>query len=461
MRDKDISKDFPKGPKGKIITGNTIDFKADPLGFLIYIAEEYGDVAKFRLGPFQNVYLISNPDLIKQILVTKQRSIVKSRDFNSLRPLLGQGLLTSESDFHMRQRRLIQPAFKKSHIISYAQDMIDITLDYISTWKNREERIITEDMMSIALGIINKTMFSMDFKDGYEVIGKPIEASLKVVVQRMRNLFRLPLWVPTKRNREYKRAIQSLEIVINSIIEKRRADTEKHEDMLGILIDARNEEDGLGMTNQQVRDELMTIFLAGHETTATALSWSLYLLSQHPEVENKLFNEIETVIGSRNPTPGDYMKLTYTQNIIWETLRLYPPLYVISREAKEDIEIGGYHFKKGDMFLLSQYVMHRNAKYFDNPDAFIPERFENGYIKTLPAFAYFPFGGGPRVCIGNHFAIMEAVLVLACIAQRYRVRLAPDHHEVKPLPLLTLRPRRELRMIIEKRIKEGIQSRSF
>ncbi|MGE7780490.1 cytochrome P450 [Peribacillus sp. NPDC097264] len=450
MLDKDVH-GSPTGPKGRLITGHTKEFQSDTIGFLTRLAREYGDVAKLRLGPFQNVYLISDPDLIKQILVTKQKSFLKSRDFNSLKPLIGEGLITSEKDFHLHQRRLIQPSFKKTHISNYGQDMIDLTREYISTWKNGEERMMTEDMMSLALSIVSKTMFSTELKDGYNLIGEPIDDALKVAIKRMRTLFHLPLWIPTKSNREYKEVLDRLDSVIYRIIERRRDEAESRDDMLGILMDARDDVGGLGMSDQQVRDEVMTIFLAGHDTTATALSWTLYLLSQHPEVEAKLFHEIDTVIGNRPPTPDDFMKLSYTQNIIWESLRIYPPLYVLSRNAAEDVSLGNYHFKKGDMFLLSSYVMHHKPEYFDQPESFIPERFENNYLKTIPPFAYFPFGGGPRVCIGNHFAVMEAVLVLACITQQYRIKLAPDHHEVKPLPLLTLRPKSGLRMIVEER----------
>lgn len=441
----------PLGPKGKLISGHLKEFQTNTLDFLTRLATEYGDVAKIRFGPFQNVYLVSDPEMIKQVLVSKQKHFVKSQDFHALKPIIGEGLLTSEKDFHMRQRRLIQPAFKRSHIINYGQDMIDITSDYIDAWKDGEERIITQDMMSIALGIISKTMFSMDFKEGYDVLGGPIESAMRIAVKRMRTLLRLPLWVPTKSNREYKKAVRTLDDVIYAIIGKRREDLEKPEDMLGILLDAKDDDDGLGMTDRQVRDELMTIFLAGHETTANALSWTLFLLSQHPEIENKLFEEINTVIGNRPPSPGDFMKLTYTQNIIWESMRLYPPAFVTGREVEEDVEINGYPFKKGDVILVSQYVMHRKPEYFHDPQSFKPERFENDFVKTIPAYAYFPFGGGPRVCIGNHFALMEAVLVLATIAQRYKLRIAPDHHEVKPLPSITLRPRRGLRMILVKR----------
>ncbi|MFY4777393.1 cytochrome P450 [Metabacillus sp. RGM 3146] len=451
MNDNSASPISHSGPKGKLITGNLREFKSDTVGFLSRMAKEYGEVARFRLGPFQRNYLITNPDLIKEILVTKSKYFVKSQEFSALKPMIGEGIFTSEKPLHTQQRKLIQPAFKRANIDNYALDMIDITTDFASTWQDGEERIATRDMMDITLNIINKTMFSMDFKDGHHLIGKPLDVSMQMAVKRMRFVLRLPLWVPTKHNREYKKAVQSLDQVVYDIIEKRRSDEAVHEDMLGILMDARDENDGSGMSYNQIRDEVMTIFVAGHETTSTALSWAFYLLSQHPEVEKKLHEELDSAIGSRMPVPGDFKKLTYTQNIVWEALRLYPPAFIYGRRAIEDVEIGGYPFKKGDTLMLSQYLMHRSEKYFDNPDSFIPERFENNFMKTLPLFAFFPFGGGPRVCIGNHFAMMEAVFVIACIAKRYRLRLAPDHHEVKMLPHLTLRPRRGLRMIVEER----------
>ncbi|MBM7692023.1 cytochrome P450 [Peribacillus deserti] len=450
MSDSDGLKKVPSGPEGRLISGHVKDFQADPLGFLKRVSG-YGEVAKMRFGPFQNVYLISDPDLIKQVLVTKQKSFKKSQDFNALKPVVGEGLLTSEKEYHMRQRRLIQPAFKKTNIRSYAQSMIDITTDYVSKWRDGEERIITQDTMNITLDIISKTMFNMEFKEGYNIIGPPLDTVMHIAVKRMRKLFNLPLWIPTKKNREFNKAIEQLDAVLYTIIEKRRQDTEKHEDMLGILMDARDEEDGIGMTDIQVRDELMTMFLAGHETTANALAWTLLLLSQNPEAEQKFFDEVDQVIGSRSPAPEDFMKLTYTQNVIWESLRLYPPAFVIGREALEEVEIGDYQFKKGDMIMISQYVMHHKPEYFADPEIFRPERFENNFVKTIPAYAYFPFGGGPRVCIGNHFALMEMVLVLATMAQRFKVKLAPDHSRVTPYPSITLRPKGGIRMIVEER----------
>ncbi|WP_409292563.1 cytochrome P450 [Peribacillus sp. SCS-37] len=442
---------FQEGPKGKLITGNLKDFRADPLRFLRELAG-YGDAVKIRFGPTESVCLLSDPEMIKQVLVTKQKSFIKARDMRSLKTILGEGLLTSEKDLHMRQRRLIQPAFKKTHIASYGQDMIDVTTEYITRWHDGEERVITQDMMDITLGIISKTMFSVDFQDGHKVLGKPLETAMRVSSSRMRGLFTPPLWVPTKKNRMYKKAIKELDETLYRIIEERRKDTQKHEDMLTILLDAKDEEDGTGMSDQQVRDELMTIFLAGHETTANALSWTFHLLSQNPEAEQKLFEELDRVLDGREPEPGDFTKLTYAQNVIWESMRIYPPGFIVGREAIEDVEIGGLQFKKGDSIMMSQWVLHNKPEYFPEPDVFRPERFENNFIKTIPAYAYFPFSGGPRVCIGNHFALMEAVLVLAVIASKYRLRPA-DKTTVVPYPSITLRPKGGLRMVIEKREK--------
>jgi cytochrome P450 len=408
-------------------------------------------MAQIRFGPFQRVYVVTSPHLIKEVLVTKQKNFIKSHDLRVLRDVVGEGLLTSEKNIHLRQRRLIQPSFQHSHINNYATDMIDTTKRYLDKWKDGHEYVMTDEMMNITLGIITKTMFSMDFDEGVSKIGKPIETYMRLAVKRMRSLMPLPLWVPTKANRKYKHSIKSLNQVIYSIIESRREDKDVYDDLLGVLLTARDEKDGLGMSDDQLKDELMTIFLAGHETTANALSWTLYLLTQNPLVEQKLHAEIERVIGNSLIEPKHYRDLQYTQNVIWESLRLYPPAYIIGREVDRDVEIGSYALKKGDMVLMSQYAMHRKEDYFEQPDAFRPERFENNFIRSLPTYAFFPFGGGPRVCIGNHFAIMEAVLVLACIAQRFRWKLMPDHHEVRPQPLITLRPKHGLRMIVEEK----------
>ncbi|SEM97260.1 Cytochrome P450 [Mesobacillus persicus] len=454
MDDSFNNKQIPLAQNGSFFTGHLNDFQKNPLHFMQNLTSEYGSIVRFRLGPLHKVILLSDPELIKEVLVTKQKSFIKSKDVQSLKALVGEGLLTSEKEVHMQQRRLIQPAFKKTHINLYAQDMIDITEKYIGKWNDGMETEVTEDMLDITLGIISKTMFSMDFKEGHERLGDSVENGMKLAIKRMRSIIPLPLWIPSKTNREFKQVTQALDEVLFSIIGNRRQEDSPKEDLLGILMAAREENHGTGMTDQQLRDELMTIFLAGHETTANALSWTLYLLSQHPEVEEKLHKEIDSIIGTETLNPEHFQMLTYTQNVIWESLRLYPPAYVIGRQVDEDVEIGGFLFKKGETVFMSQYVIHRQADHFEEPDTFKPERFENNFMKTLPTYAYFPFGGGPRVCIGNHFAFMEMVLVLACIARRYRLLLSPNHKIIKPQPLITLRPKPGLKMRLEKRNSE-------
>ncbi|WP_432653201.1 cytochrome P450 [Salibacterium salarium] len=437
----------------KLLTGDLAAFESNPLDFLTYLSTQ-SDVASFRLGPFQNIQLISDPEMIKEILVTKQNNFVKSQDMTVLKSVVGNGLLTSEKDMHRSQRKRIQPAFKKNHISVYGEDMIQTTDDYIQQWKDNDQRAISEDMMNITLGIISKTMFGMPFQDGHKQIGKPMETVMQQAVKRMRAIIQLPLWIPVKNNKQLKQAVKSLDDVLFTIIANRRKDEQQNEDLLGILMDATDETGIHQMSDKQLRDELMTIFLAGHETTANALIWTFYLLTQNPEAERKLFDEIDSVIGSRKPSAEDYMNLPYTQHVFSESLRLYPPAYVIGRKADKNVEIDGHLFKKGNMILISPYVMHRKPEYFENPNSFIPERFERERQKELPDFVYFPFSGGPRVCIGNHFAMMEAVLVIATIARRFQLKLADDPKEVKPQPLITLRAKNVPLMRIEDRMKE-------
>ncbi|MED0678184.1 cytochrome P450 [Aneurinibacillus thermoaerophilus] len=439
------------GPKGLPITGNLFAFRKNPLEFLRRAAEEYGDIVHLRFGP-RHLYLISNPDYIKEVLVTKQAHFKKGKGLQVAKAVVGEGILTSEGKFHMRQRRLMQPSFRQDHIVSYGDTMVEYGEKLISKWKDGEERLISKDMMELTLSIITKTMFGTSINKNLNDIEHAIDVGLKYVSRRASSFIDIPESIPTKSNREFKEAAETLDKVIFSIIEERRkSEDENRGDLLSMLLAARDEDDGTGMTDHQVRDEVMTIFIAGHETTANTLSWTLYLLAQHPEAEQKLWSEIEQVLGGRKVTVHDLPKLKYAENIIWETLRLYPAAWAINREVTDEIEIGGHTFKPGESIMMSQYVMHRNPKYFDNPDAFIPERFAGNLLKEIPQFAFFPFGGGPRVCIGNHFAIMEATLILVTISQKFQLRLADPHNPVEPEPVVTLRPKNGLRMIVKKR----------
>ncbi|NOU93344.1 cytochrome P450 [Paenibacillus sp. LMG 31456] len=443
------------GPKGLLITGNLLAFRKDPLGFLLKTQQEFGDVAHMRFGPARHMYLINDPDLIKEVLMTKQKSFQKAKGLQTAKAVVGEGVLTSEGEAHLRQRRLMQPSFRKDRVSKYADSMVELTDDLLAGWKDHQERSITDDMMELTLNIITRTMFGTSLKGGLHDIGHAVEVGMKYVSNKASSIFDIPESIPTKSNLEFKQAAKTLDDVIYRIIEERRNNPNTNgtgDDLLSMLLAAKDEEDGTGMTDQQVRDEVMTIFLAGHETTANTLAWTWYLLSSHPEVEHKLWQELDQVLGGRKPTIDDLGKLDYLHQVIWESMRLYPAVWVINREATEEVEIGGHLFKPGDTLMMSQFAMHRNPKYYDHPEQFIPERFAGGeLLKRIPQFAYFPFGGGPRVCIGNNFALMEAALILATIGSRYKLSLAPNHPEVEPEPLVTLRPKLGLKMIVAAR----------
>ncbi|CAG7624282.1 cytochrome P450 [Paenibacillus allorhizosphaerae] len=446
-----VSTNIP-GPKGLPITGNLLAFRKDPLGFLMKAFQEHGDVVRIRFGPSRYVYLISDPEQIKEVLLTKQSAFTKAKGLQTAKAVVGEGILTSEGEAHMRQRRLMQPSFRKDRIVKYASAMVDLTENMLQSWKDGEQRSLTDDMMRLTLQIISRTMFGTSISTGVEEIGHAIDVGMKYVSHKATSVIDIPDNIPTKANVKFKQAAHTLDEVIYRIIEERRKEPDSgHSDLLSMLLTVRDEETGSGMSDKQVRDEVMTIFIAGHETTANTLSWTWYLLSQHPEVENKLWEELDRVLSGRKPTIEDMDQLQYTQQVIWESMRMYPAVWAVNRLVHEQVDIGGRIFEPGDTLMMSQFVMHRNPKYYDNADQFIPERFAGDLLKRIPQFAYFPFGGGPRVCIGNNFALMEATLLFATIASKFKLRLAPGHHEVVPEPLVTLRPKNGLNMVISAR----------
>lgn len=439
------------GPKGLPISGNMLSFRKDPLQFLIRAASEYGEVVHFRFGPNRQVFLLTNPDHIKEVLVTKQAKFRKGKGLQIARAVVGDGILTSEGQKHLRQRRLMQPAFHKDRIAAYGDTMVNHTLEMLATWKGGEERDIHKDMMELTLRIITETMFGKGLTENAEGIGHAIEYGLHYISEKATAFIDLPLSVPTRRNRLFKESAETLNKAIYAIIEERRSSAQTdRSDLLSMLLAARDEDDGTGMSDEQLRDEVMTIFLAGHETTANTMSWIWYLLSQHPEAEQKLYSELDSVLAGKTPTVADIPRLPYLNHVITEAMRLYPAAWAINREVVEEVEIGGRTYEKGDTLMMSQYVMHRKPEYFENPDQFIPERFDGDLLKRLPQFAYFPFGGGPRICIGNNFALMESALLLATIAQRFELRLAANH-PVEPEPVVTLRPKYGMRMRLTQR----------
>jgi cytochrome P450 len=438
----------PDGPKGHWLLGNLPTAPSARLDFFVNCAREFGDMVKLRFV-HRSVFLVSNPAYIEEILVTHSKNFNKHFGLRVNPLILGKGLLTSEGDFWLRQRRLIQPVFIRGRIVSYATSMVAAAERLIAGWKAGESRDIMTEMMHVTLEIAAKTLFGAEVDDAHAV-ARAMEVMQNNFLERFARLLPLPLWIPTPGNLRVKRAVRHLDDILFGFIRKRRAEYVERGDLLSLLLHARDEDDGSRMTDRQVRDEAMTLFLAGHETTALTLSWVWYLMAQHPEAEQKLWVELETVLGDRTPTVEDWPRLKFTEMIALESMRLYPPAYVIGREAIADCTIGGYVVPRGTTLLMPQWVVQRDARFYDDPEKFRPERWGEERVKTMPKFAYFPFGGGPRVCIGQQFAMMEMVMILATIAQKFRFRLQPGA-TVTPLPTFTLRPVPGIPGVIEPR----------
>jgi cytochrome P450 len=437
---------FPPGPYTGLKGWSFRALNQSPLEMFSELAR-YGDIVGIRVLNFRNIF-VNHPDLIEEVLVTHPRRYVKGRVLRANRHVFGEGLLTSEGDFWLRQRRLAQPAFHRAQIASYAETMVRYTQRMLESWRGGEERNVHQEMMRLTLRIVGKTLFDADVARDAQDVGKSLELLLELGANFRRTLF-IPHWVPTPANLRIKREIRFIEGILYRIIGERRASGRDTGDLLSMLLHAQDE-DGSRMTDKQLRDETITLFLAGHETTASSLSWTWWLLAQNPAVEAKLHGELDEVLGGRAPSLDDLPRLPYTGNVITESLRLYPPAWGLARVVIEDHELGGYPIRKGMGVAVAQWVVHRDTRWYDSPEEFRPERWENDFIKRIPRFAYFPFGGGPRQCIGNAFALMEATLILATIAQRYRLRLVPGH-PVVPLASITLRPRYGVRVLLESR----------
>ena len=430
---------LPPGPRGHWLQGHLPQFRGDRLEFMARCVREYGDVVGLRFG-HRRVYLVNHPDLLEEILVTQSRHFIKNFALRINPLVFGKGLLVSEQEFWLKQRRLIQPAFSRNRLAGYSQVMIDATQAMLASWKPGETRDIYTDMMRLTLAITARTLFDAEVDGDASEVSNALHLLQENFLVRINSLLLLPIWVPTPQNLRLRRIIRKLDEIIFRFIRQRRQNPVEKPDLLSILLQARDEDDGTGMTDRQVRDEAMTLFLAGHETTALALSWTWYLLAGHPEVEEKLQAEVDGVLAGRVPTFEDLPRLKYAEKVIQESMRYYPPVYLIGREAIDECVIGGFRVKRGTTLLMSQWLIHRDPRFFEQPEKFIPERWTEEFARTMPKFAYFPFGGGPRLCIGNTFAMMEMVLVLADIAQRFRFT-AKAGHDVTLWPSFTLRPR--------------------
>jgi len=423
--------------------GNALGFLRDPLGFLRRTGARHGDVVGVKLGPMR-ITLLSHPDLVEDVLVTRNKLWQKDAHLQTLRPVIGDGLLSSEGDFWRRQRRLAQPAFHRDRIASYGDIMVEHAARLAARWRDGEVRDVHVDMMRLTLDIVAETLFGTNVGDRAEDVGQALHDVLSVAVDPFELFFPVLKRLPTPQRRRFGRAIEKLDAIMYGVIEKRRRDGgAATSDLLSMLLHAQDE-DGGQMSNQQLRDECMTIFLAGHETTALNLSWTWLLLSQHPAVAARLRRELDEVLGDRRATFADLPDLKYTSHVISESLRLYPPAWSMGREARQDVEIGGFRVPRGGQVWFCPWSIQRDARWFDDPDTFWPERWQGDFAKTLHRYAYFPFGGGPRFCIGQSFAQMEAVLLLATLAQSFTVNVLA-RPRATPDPSVTLRPKHGLR----------------
>jgi cytochrome P450 len=437
----------PPGPKGTLLGGNVRQFRAALLNFLLETARGYGPLASFRIGP-RRVFLASGPDLIEQVLVTDAKHYIKHFGARAFKPVLGNGLVTSEGAFWHRQRKLIQPAFLKIRVQSYAQIMAELTDQMLDSWFPGKSVQIDYEFEALTSKIALKTLFDLEDSGDRQRFSGTLKLAFELMNVRLRRIFKLPLWVPTPANLRLQGAVGELDRTVEGFIASGRSRRDVGDDLLSRLL--AQHEDGTRMSDLQLRDEAMTLYLAGHETTALTLAWSWYLLSQNPNVENRLVSEWQDVLAGATPTADQLHRLPYTAAVIAESMRLYPPVYVIGREATDDLELGGYRVKRGYTVLMSQWVSHRDARYFPEPEEFRPERWENGLAKRIPKFAYYPFGGGQRLCVGSSFALMEAAIILAAVGQRYRFTLDPDA-VIGIKPQITLLPANGIPATLERR----------
>ncbi len=439
----------PPGPQQQWLFGNLKEFGRDRLGALSRWAQEFGDVVWARFGP-RYVVFINHPDLVEEVLVNQNRKFIKHYRLRDATRTLGQGLLISEGEFWRGQRKLVQPAFHRERIAAYGRLMVDLTERMLGTWADGQVRDAQDDMMRLTLEIVAKTLFDAEIGGDSANVSAAMETLMQAFVVRTASLISPPHWLPTPMNIRVEHAVRRLERILLSIIAERRQSGEDRGDLLSMLLRAQDEESGRRMSDAQLRDEVMTLFMAGHETTANTLAWTWFLLAGHPEAEARLHAELDQVLDGRAPTISDLPRLSYTESVINETLRVYPTVWMVGREAIEPVELAGYSIPVGTTIFMPQWVIHRDARWFDDPDAFRPERWEGGLMGRIHRYAYFPFGGGPRICIGNNFALMEATLILATLAQKFRLSLTPDA-EVTPLPTMTLRPAHGVKVLLSKR----------
>ncbi|RDV15367.1 cytochrome P450 [Pontibacter diazotrophicus] len=443
------SSQLPPGPKPTISLVNLLRFRRDSLGFLSKLAGQYGDIVHFKIGPLRVVYL-NHPDYIKEVLSKQHSNFVKGRPLEMAKVLLGEGLLTSEGEFHKRQSRIIQPAFHRRMMGIYAPAMTAYATRLMNGWEDGMRVDVMREMMKMSTGIAGKTMFNVDIEEEAPEIDQALESIMSLFGRITLPFAELLLKLPLPGTLRFFRAKAQLDKTIYRIIAERRRSMLNNGDLLSLLLQEQGETDGGGLSDQSIRDEALTLFLTAFDTTSIALTWTWYLLSQHPEVEADLHKELDSVLQGRLPTLDDYPQLKFTRMIFTESMRMYPPIYIIARQALEQFAIGNYVVPGGTIVLMSPYLIHRDSRFHPDPQQFNPYSWAQRPDGHYPKFEYFPFSEGPRSCIGQHYAWLEGILVLASIAQFWRMTLVPDH-SVEMAQLLNLRPKHGMMMQLHRR----------
>jgi cytochrome P450 len=429
---------LPPGPRNRSPFGQLFSFAPNPLSYLENLARRYGDVVHFKIRR-RDVFLLNHPDYIKDVLLTHHQKFVKNPGFQNISRILGEGLLSSEGEFHLQQRRRIQPAFHRQRLKSYISIMCQQTTELSDRWVADATVDVYQEMARLTLTIVSSCLFNTGVDEKSGEINQALTDAMSLfeamTSPRALLMSRLPLG-----EKRFERGLARLDDVIYGIINGRKANMTDRGDLLSILM-AGNDSDGARvMTNKQLRDEALTLFLAGHETSAVALTWTWYLLSRHPEARSQLLDEIDSVLGGRSPSEDDVKKLTYTKMVLAESMRLYPPVYMIGRQALEDFPVGPYVIPAGASIIVSQHITQRDERFYSNPDAFEPLRWLPEKQAARPKYAYFPFGAGPRVCIGESFAWLEMTIILAILGQEWRFEIS-SKDKVRPQPRVTLRPK--------------------
>jgi cytochrome P450 len=435
---------FPPGPKNRFPGANLRAMQYDPLRFLSGAVREHGDAVHFRIAR-AHLFFFAHPELVRDVLVTRNAAFMKGLALQRTKIVLGEGLLTSEGELHKRERRLAQPAFHRERIQRYGEEMVEKALDARERWHDGETIDVAHEMMRLTLAVVAKTLFDADVDDEADEIGAALTELMLMFPLLLHPLAPIILRLPFHpKVRRFRKAMARLDRTIYSMIEERRRANADRGDLLSMLLLATDSEgDGGGMSDLQLRDETMTIFLAGHETTANALAWTWYALARNPHIERELHRELDEVLGGRPPTPADYPRLPYTEMVLAESMRLFPPAWGIGRYATSDVQVGEWEVPRKALVVVSQWITHRDPRFWPDPERFDPLRFTPEAKAARPKMAYFPFGAGPRICIGESFAWMEGVLLLATIAQRWRFEKGPD---VDPVALITLRPKTPMLM---------------